>query len=124
MRAIHGRALFAAAAALAALIAAQAPQVRAATPELTPPEQVELGRRLAERNCGMCHGLGPSALSRDPQAPPFRQLNRRMNVDDLGEGLAARLLVTHPAMPQFRFDPHEVVAIVRYLRSVQVKPRA
>jgi cytochrome c len=71
----------------------------------------------------MCHAPGATGASRDPQAPPFRHLNRRMNVDDLGEGLATRLLVTHPAMPQFRFEPDEVVAIVRYLRSVQARPR-
>jgi hypothetical protein len=27
-------------------------------------------------------------------------------------------------MPQFRFEPQEVVAIVRYLRSVQARTRA
>lgn len=116
-------ALFAGAAALAVLVTAWAPQVLASPSELTPREQIELGRRLAERNCGMCHAVGSTGVSRDPEAPPFRHLNRRMRVDDLGEGLATGILTGHPDMPQFRFEPREVVAIVRYVRSVQAQPR-
>ena len=121
---MHTRLLFAAVAAGAAL-AASGPwtPARATPPELTPAEQVALGRRLVERNCGMCHATAAADISRDPQAPPFRHLNRRMSVDDLGEGLATGILTGHPAMPEFRFEPHEVVSIVRYLRSVQARPR-
>lgn len=84
-------------------------------------EQVELGARLAARNCGMCHAIGDRGDSPNPQAPPFRRLHQRMDVDLLGEGLATGILTEHPAMPAFRFSPHEVVAIVRYLRAVQDK---
>ena len=95
----------------------------ATPPEMTPQEQIALGRGLVLRNCGMCHSVGATGVSADPKAPPFRHLNQRMSVDDLGEGLATGILTGHPAMPQFRFEPYEVVSIVRYLRSVQARPR-
>src|SRR6185295_15010977 len=91
----------------------------AAPQEMTEAQSRALGRALVLRNCGMCHAVGATGASRDPQAPPCRRLNERMKVEDLGEGLATGILTGHPAMPEFRFEPHEVVAIVRYLRSVQ-----
>ena len=82
-------------------------------------EQIELGRAVTARNCGMCHAIGLEGDSPNRAAPPFRELGRRMNVDSLGEGLIQGILTGHPAMPEFRFTPTEAVAIVRYLRSVQ-----
>jgi cytochrome c len=84
-------------------------------------EQVELGALLTARNCGMCHAIGDRGESPNAEAPAFRRLHERMDVDSLGEGLATGILTEHPAMPAFRFSPHEVVAIVRYLRAVQDK---
>lgn len=82
-------------------------------------EQIELGRALVERNCGMCHATGGKGDSPNPQAPPFRRLHERMDVESLGEGLATGILTQHPAMPEFRFTPHEVIGVVRYLKSIQ-----
>lgn len=100
-----------------------APGVGATPPALSEEQSIALGRSLAARNCGMCHALGQTGASRNPQAPPFRALGERLDVDQLGEGLATGILTRHPAMPEFRFEPHEVVAIVRYLRSVQATQR-
>ncbi len=100
-----------------------ASDVGAAPPELSEQESVSLGRSLAARNCGMCHALDRRRPSPNPQAPPFRALGDRLDVEQLGEGLATGILTRHPAMPEFRFEPHEVVAIVRYLRSVKAKER-
>jgi cytochrome c len=103
---------------LAVPLAAQAaPRV------VTEAGSIELGQTLAQRNCGMCHALGRRGVSADPHAPPFRALNQRLDVDQLGEGLATGILTGHPSMPAFRFEPYEVVAIMRYLRSVQVTSR-
>lgn len=100
-----------------------APGVDAAQPTLSEPESIALGRSLAARNCGMCHALDRTGPSPNRQAPPFRSLGDRFDVELLGEGLATGILTKHPAMPEFRFEPYEVVAIVRYLRSVQDKQR-
>jgi len=105
------------------LAAAGATDVGATPPALSEQESVSLGRSLAARNCGMCHALDRRGPSPNPQAPPFRALGDRFDVDQLGEGLATGILTRHPAMPEFRFEPYEVLAIVRYLRSVQSKQR-
>lgn len=108
-------------AALAAIFAATS--AAATPPEPTVAQSIALGRALAQRNCGMCHAIDPTGRSANPQAPPFRDLHERMDVEMLGEGLAQGILTGHPAMPEFRFEPHEVVGIVRYLRSIQSKVR-
>lgn len=110
-------------AALASLMLLMAPQANAQTPPTTA-QQIELGRAIVLRNCGMCHAVGANDISANPQAPAFRKLGERMDVEQLGEGLATGILTNHPAMPEFRLEPHEVVAIVRYLRSIQERSRA
>lgn len=109
---------------LLALVAFAPSPARASPPAMTEAQSIALGRSLALRSCGMCHALGRTDASSSPQAPPFRHLNQRMDLEQLGEGLATGILTSHPAMPEFRFEPHEVVAIVRYLRSVQARTRA
>ena len=107
-----------------ALLAAAEGLAQPTPPEMTVAQSVELGRALTQRNCGMCHAVGPTGVSANPQAPPFRYLNQRMDVEKLGEGLTTGILTGHPEMPAFRFEPYEVVSIVRYLRSVQAHTRA
>jgi len=93
-----------------------------AAPPLREPSEIEsllLGRELAQRNCGMCHSLADKGPSPSAKAPPFRDLYKRMDVEALGEGLTQGILTQHPAMPEFRFQPNELVALVRYLRTMQ-----
>jgi len=82
-----------------------------------------LGRALVVRNCGLCHAVGRSDQSPRPGAPAFRDLSQRYEVEALGEALAEGILTGHPEMPEFRFAPHEVDAILRYLQSIQVRQR-
>lgn len=107
--------LVAALAALPAQAQTQAPPQR----PLTEGQSVALGRALVHRNCAVCHAVGATGDSPSPTAPPFRELYQRGDVEMLGEGAAQTILTRHPAMPEFRFQPHELVAIVRYLRSIQ-----
>lgn len=102
------------------LLAAAAPALAQTEAQI----KVARGRVLVERNCGMCHATGPVGPSREPLAPPFRDLNQRYNVDDLGEALAEGILTGHPSMPEFRFQPDEVSAILAYLKSIQAKQHA
>lgn len=108
--------------ALSALCAPQ-PAI-AQTDGLSTAESLALGQALATRNCAMCHSVGTSGASPNQQAPPFRDLHQRMDVESLGEGLAQGILTNHPAMPEFRFTPQEVIAIVRYLRAIQSRQSA
>ena len=77
------------------------------------------GRGIAERNCSTCHAIGTSGESRNSEAPPFRTLSENYPVNSLEEAFAEGILVGHPAMPEFRLEPHQIDAIVAYLESIQ-----
>jgi mono/diheme cytochrome c family protein len=89
-----------------------------------PPASIGLaaeGRQIAETRCATCHAIGEGGASRMPEAPPFRTLSERYPVTALEEAFAEGILVGHPAMPEFRFEPHEIDAIIAYLQSVQTR---
>ncbi len=88
------------------------------------PSAAERGLELARRNCGMCHALGDTGASPNPESPPFRQLGRRYPLENLEEALAEGILTGHPAMPQFRFSPNEIKDLIAYLKNIQVRHQA
>jgi mono/diheme cytochrome c family protein len=77
------------------------------------------GAALLSQHCGLCHAVGQQDQSAEPQAPAFRIIGRRMPLDRLEAQLGTELLGGHPAMPKFTFEPRDVSAIMRYLRSIQ-----
>ena len=82
------------------------------------------GEVLLRRHCGGCHAVGRAGESRKPPAPPLRELHKRYAPAVLGEALAEGLLTGHPLMPEFRFEPDDVRAIIRYLDSIQTRQPA
>lgn len=88
-----------------------------------PADVLALGRALVVGNCGRCHAVGGSDDSSNPVAPAFRDLSQRYDPEALGESLAEGILTGHPEMPEFRFEPNEIHAILRYLQSIQVRQR-
>ncbi|WP_310541337.1 cytochrome c [Phenylobacterium sp.] len=97
-----------------ALIAAQASAQDAATDA-----SADRGRDLVLKHCSRCHSLAPTGPSSEPSAPPFRDLHKRYPVENLGEALAEGILVGHPQMPEFRFGPDDVTAVIDYLNRIQ-----
>jgi mono/diheme cytochrome c family protein len=79
----------------------------------------EQGRTLAETMCAQCHAIGRSGRSPHAQAPPFRELGRRLDLDFFSDRLREALTVDHPDMPAFRFTRPDARAFVFYLRSIQ-----
>lgn len=79
------------------------------------------GEELVGRHCGGCHAVGPDGASREPAAPPLRELHRRYDPELLAEALAEGMLTGHPLMPEFRFPPADVRAVIDYLKSIQTK---
>lgn len=96
------------------LIAAQASAQDAATDA-----SADRGRDLVLKHCSRCHSLEPAGPSSEPAAPPFRDLHKRYPVENLGEALAEGILVGHPQMPEFRFAPDDVTAVIDYLGRIQ-----
>lgn len=77
------------------------------------------GRLLAERHCASCHAIDPTDSSAHAEAPPLRELSRSYPPSALEEALAEGIMVGHPDMPEFRFMPDDVEALIAYLDSVQ-----
>ena len=77
------------------------------------------GAALLTTNCIRCHAIGRSGTSPHPAAPPFRTLSDRYPIDGLAEALAEGLSVGHPDMPEFKFEPGDIGAILAYLKSIQ-----
>jgi cytochrome c len=88
------------------------------------PASVARGQVLVQRHCAGCHAVGRSGASPNPASPMFRELHTRFRIDDLQEALAEGILTGHPAMPEFRFPPGDVNAILAYLRSIQTHEEA
>lgn len=82
------------------------------------------GALLTQRYCAGCHAVKRTGDSPNPAAPRFRDLNSRYRIDDLGEALAEGILTGHPAMPEFRFPPRDVAAVLAYLKSIQTHQQA
>ena len=79
-----------------------------------------LGLRIAESHCATCHAIGVSGESRDPRAPPFRNLSKNYPLSALEEAFAEGILVGHPNMPEFVLRPDQISDLLAYMQRVQV----
>ena len=81
--------------------------------------QVAEGHRIVRRDCAGCHAIGSRDLSRQPTAPPFRDLHRRYDVAGLEEALAEGIMVGHAAMPAKAYAATDIEAMIGYLKSLE-----
>jgi mono/diheme cytochrome c family protein len=77
------------------------------------------GRVLAQRMCAGCHAIGRDGESPHADAPAFRDLDRRLDLDTFMERLRTGVTAGHPDMPMFRFTREDARAFTRYVRSIQ-----
>ncbi len=98
--------------ALAAMCAASALNIAAA-------QDVSAGRAMAQKLCARCHAIGPIGDSPLADAPPFRIFSSKYPIDSLAEAFAEGIVVGHPDMPEFKFEPDEIDALLAYLDSIQ-----
>lgn len=82
---------------------------------------VDKGEVLVSKNCSPCHAIGKDGDSPHKDAPPFRTLSAKYPIDDLAESLAEGIVSGHPDMPIFVFSPHDVEAIIQYMKSIQAQ---
>jgi cytochrome c len=78
-----------------------------------------LGQKLAQEWCAKCHAIGLYGDSPLQIAPPFRDLHQRYNVEDLAESFAEGIMVGHPTMPVYRFDPDQIQNLIAYLKTLE-----
>ena len=96
-------------------------------PALSPQASAALiarGEVLVQRHCAACHAVEASGASPRPPAPALRDLSQRYPPEALEEAFAEGILVGHPEMPEFRFEPADIDAIVAYLHAVQARKRS
>jgi mono/diheme cytochrome c family protein len=95
----------------------------AAAPETEPArEQLGEGEAIAENLCATCHAIGMTGESPHPDALPLRQLSWTYPVEALAEPLAEGIMVGHPDMPEWQFEPRQIDALLAYLETIQVPP--
>jgi cytochrome c len=85
----------------------------------TASERTERGRALLEQHCGSCHAIGKIGRSPHREAPPFRHISRRYDIDVIAAKLREGLVSSHREMPDFRFSREDARAAGAYLRSIQ-----
>jgi len=79
------------------------------------------GYALAERMCAGCHAVGRTGRSPHLGAPPFRELDRRVDIDTFVARLREGLTSGHPDMPTFRFSRQDARSFTAYLRAIQAQ---
>ena len=85
--------------------------------------QLKRGKTLATQNCAQCHAVGRKGRSPHKKAPPLRTLAMRYPVEHLAEALAEGIRTGHPDMPEFKFAPKDVGALIAYLKHVNAKKK-
>lgn len=102
------------------LVQACAEQVEAPTAYETPvAELMGQGEAMVENLCVSCHAIKSNDLSVHPDAPALRDLSKRMNLEELRTPMMEGMIVDHPDMPEWAFEPHHVDALLYYLSSIQ-----
>tara|TARA_R110000787_G_scaffold146790_1_gene260524 strand:- start:140 stop:583 length:444 start_codon:yes stop_codon:yes gene_type:complete len=87
--------------------------------ENTETEKLGQGRAIAENICSTCHAIGLEGPSPHPDAIPFRDLSKHYPIEDLAEPLAEGIMVGHPDMPVFAFEPDHIDSLIAYIESIQ-----
>jgi cytochrome c len=82
------------------------------------------GKHIAQRFCARCHAIGEAGASPMGLAPPFRDLSKRYPIENLQEALAEGIVVGHPAMPPFTFEPREIDALLTYISGLKAREGA
>jgi cytochrome c len=97
---------------LLAVLAAGGSPARAQDP-------VSRGQAMVAEFCGRCHAVGTKGKSRHPDAPPFRTLGRKIDLDEFPRALERGISTGHPDMPAFKFSTDDARAVRAYLRVIQ-----
>ena len=82
-------------------------------------DPVATGEALVKENCARCHAVTQDDASPNPRAIPFRFLGRLYPIEYLEEALAEGIMVGHPDMPVFAFDPDHIDSLIAYIESIQ-----
>lgn len=77
------------------------------------------GKRLSEINCTRCHNIEAEGESPLTDAPPFRDLARNYDPEELTDGFMDGLAVRHPLMPDWEVTEDQAWALTNYIMSLK-----
>lgn len=78
------------------------------------------GMKIVEAKCARCHATGRTDASPNPKAPPFRDVAKLYPVEHLAEALAEGIITGDNDMPEFKFGPKDIDAIIDYLNAMSL----
>jgi len=87
--------------------------------EPTRGELIGQGQAMAEMMCADCHAIGADDVGPHPETVPFGRLSWKYPIETLAEPLAEGIIVGHPDMPVFQFEPKDIDALLAYLKTIQ-----
>jgi mono/diheme cytochrome c family protein len=90
--------------------------------EPAPLDQQSDGKAIADTQCAACHAVGAKGASPRPEAPPFRDMAQRYQLNMLQEELDNGLSAGHPPMQRFKLSVRGADALMAYLRAIQTPP--
>jgi mono/diheme cytochrome c family protein len=79
------------------------------------------GEAMVENLCAGCHAIGAYDQSAHTEAPALRDLSKQIDLASLEQPLRDGIMVDHPDMPEFAFEPHHVDALLYYLEHIQTE---
>lgn len=82
------------------------------------PKLVAEGKRLAGINCTRCHNIEPAGESPLTDAPPFREIARNYDREELIDGFLDGLAVRHPLMPDWDVTEPQAAALASFVMSL------
>ncbi|MEM5516755.1 cytochrome c [Henriciella sp. AS95] len=82
-------------------------------------ELIGQGETIAQDLCSGCHAVGTEGESPHTDAIPFRQISWKYPVESLAEPLSEGIMVGHPDMPEWQFEPKDSNALIAYIESIQ-----
>ena len=91
----------------------------AAGPALAQDGTLAEGRRLSEINCTKCHNIESEGESPLTDAPPFRELAKNYDPDELTDGFMDGLAVRHPLMPDWDVTATQAQELTDYIMSLK-----
>jgi mono/diheme cytochrome c family protein len=91
----------------------------AAGPALAQESTLAEGRRLSEINCTKCHSIELVGESPLTDAPPFRELAKNYDPEELVDGFLDGLAVRHPLMPDWDVTEEQAQALTDYIMSLK-----
>jgi mono/diheme cytochrome c family protein len=81
-------------------------------------DQIRAGKIIAERECAACHAVDAYANSKNPAAPPLRDVLAVNDPEFLAYRLIDAMRIGHDDMPLFDFNVRAADALIAYIKSI------